>query len=250
VLSGQDGVEARAAVRGIQQVLDRAAGSFRLEYPCDSPTESRWFEMRVFPLSGARSGAVIAHEIITAQKKAEGALRATLEEVKRHDQQMVILNRMNDLLLSCETDQEAYAIIAQTAGTLFAPHAGGLAVNNGVPSELRRVAVWGDPDRLSPFFSLRDCWGLRRGALHEVEPSRNEMDCRHFPHDPPSTYLCAPLNVRGATLGLLHVSASAALTEAQFQELRTLAIAVSESIKLTLSNLRLREALQNRDIEP
>ena len=50
--------------------------------------------------------------------------------------------------------------------------------------------------------------------------------------------------MRGKTLGLLHVSASTTLTEAQLRELQTLLITVSESIKLALSNLKLQEALR------
>jgi hypothetical protein len=53
-------------------------------------------------------------------------LYASLIEVKRHDAQMIALNQMNDLLLSCETREEAYAIIADSAGALFTPYAGGL----------------------------------------------------------------------------------------------------------------------------
>ncbi|HAS51814.1 MAG TPA: hypothetical protein DCS21_08780, partial [Gammaproteobacteria bacterium] len=237
-------VEAQAALRGIEHVLERRQGGFRLQYPCHSPTEARWFEMQVFPLRGSRTGVVIAHEEVTAQKQIEDTLRTSLAEVKRHDAQMMTLNQMNDLLLSCETHEEAYGIIAYSAAALFAPYAGGLAIRNGVPSELRVAAAWGDPNNLSPYFSLHDCWALRRGQLHEVDPAGDEIDCRHFLNDPPKTYLCMPLTVRGVTLGLLHVNASPMLTEAQFQELRTLVVAVSESIKLALSNLTLREALR------
>ena len=47
---------------GIRSVLDGQAQSFSAEYPCDSPTEQRWFRMIVTPyeLQG-RHGAVIAH---------------------------------------------------------------------------------------------------------------------------------------------------------------------------------------------
>ena len=82
-MSGQDGIEAQAALRGIQQVLDRTQRAFRLKYPCNSPTEARWFEMRVFPLSAARQGVVIAHEDITAQKLAEDALRENKDRLQR-----------------------------------------------------------------------------------------------------------------------------------------------------------------------
>ena len=111
-------------------------------------------------------------------------------------------------------------------------------------SDLQVVATWGDSGGLSPFFPVRDCWALRRGQLHEVEPSRHEIDCQHFLDRPPLISLCSPLNVRGKTLSLLHVSASTTLTEAQLRELRTLLITVSESIKLALSNLKLQEALR------
>lgn len=377
-MSGQDGIEAQAALRGIQQVLDRTQRAFRLKYPCNSPTEARWFEMRVFPLSAARQGVVIAHEDITAQKLAEDALRenkdrlqrvldgandgfwdwnivtgeqqinrrwaemlgyelaeiephirsweklvhpddlpqcqaavqahfsgktpryqcehrlrtksgewrwilsrgkiterdaqvrplriagthtdltdrrqmeealrVSLVEVQRHDAQMVMLNRMNDLLLSCETREEAYGIIAESAKALFAHYTGCLAVGAGPGSDLRIVADWGQPDSLSPIFSAHDCWALRRGELHEVGPARDELDCRHFVDRPPPNYLGMPLNVRGEMLGLLHVGASEVLTETQFRELRTLATAVSESIKLALSNLKLQETLREKTL--
>lgn len=89
---------------------------------------------------------------------------------------------------------------------------------------------------------------MRRGELHEVGPARDELDCRHFVDRPPPNYLGMPLNVRGEMLGLLHVGASEVLTETQFRELRTLAIVVSESIKLALSNLKLQETLREKTL--
>jgi GAF domain-containing protein len=181
------------------------------------------------------------HADITERRQMEAALRVSLAVVKRHDAQMIALNRMSDLLLSCRSREETYAIIADSAERLFADVTGALAVVDEAGAELHRVAAWGDPDGLSPTFSLHDCWALRRGQPHEVAPWRTDLDCRHFPEDPPPLSLCLPLTVRGTTLGLLHVSTRDALSEAQFQELRTLAIAVSESIKLALSNLQLQE---------
>jgi hypothetical protein len=174
----------------------------------------------------------------------EEALRISLAEVKRHAAEMIALNEMNDLLSSCETREEAYAIIAESAEVLFSPYAGGLAVKDGAGSDLHRVAAWSGTGDLSPHFSLHDCWALRRGQLHEVTPSRERIDCRHFATRPPPTYLCLPLNVRGMTYGMLHVNAAQTLTEAQLQALRTLSIAVGESIKLALSNLELHEVLR------
>lgn len=90
------------------------------------------------------------HTDLTDRRQMEEALRVSLVEVQRHDAQMVMLNRMNDLLLSCETREEAYGIIAESAKALFAHYTGCLAVGAGPGSDLRIVADWGQPDSLSP----------------------------------------------------------------------------------------------------
>jgi hypothetical protein len=52
-------------------VLGSESLSFELEYPCDSPFETRWFLMRVLPLQGPEGGAVVSHTDITRRKGAE-----------------------------------------------------------------------------------------------------------------------------------------------------------------------------------
>src|SRR5690606_22717492 len=51
---------------GIESVLAGSQRSFSTEYPCHSPEEERWFQMRVKPLKGAR-GVVISHTDISEQ---------------------------------------------------------------------------------------------------------------------------------------------------------------------------------------
>ncbi|MGZ8241889.1 MAG: PAS domain S-box protein, partial [Methylobacter sp.] len=66
--------EANSAIAGIAAVLAGERESFRLEYPCHSPTQQRWFQMTVVPLQGSRRGVVIQHLNITERKQAEGVL--------------------------------------------------------------------------------------------------------------------------------------------------------------------------------
>lgn len=189
------------------------------------------------------------HTDLSERRRMEEALRSSLVAVKRHDAQMVVLNRMNDLLLSCETRQQAYGTIARSARRLFAGCSGGLAIlaEEGV-TEARVVASWGDAPVLPTVFSRMDCWALRRGAIHEISDPAPHAQCLHFAETPPATYFCLPLTVRGETHGLLHVAADTPLTGEQLRELRTLSIAVSESIKLTISNLKLQETLREQAV--
>jgi FOG: GAF domain len=68
--------------------------------------------------------------------------------------------------------------------------------------------------------------------------------CRHFVSQPETSYLCVPLTVQGETLGVFClVGAPAKRSQHQVSQLQ-LAVTVSEAIKLSLSNLKLREELR------
>ena len=189
------------------------------------------------------------HTDITDRRLLEEALCDTLVEAQRQAEQMATLNRMNDLLLSCQTREEAYEIIARGAARLFDGCAGGLAIEpEDASSVLRVMATWGDSTSLPASFSARDCWALRRRAPYELSDPTDGVPCRHFTHPPTHAYLCLPLIVRGETVGLLHLDAGDGLAEERFRELRALALAVGESIKLVLSNLKLQEVLREQAI--
>ncbi len=70
---GEKSEEATPAADGIEDVLRGKRSFFVMEYPCDSPTEKRWFAMYVTPLA-TKGGAVVAHYDITARKQAELAV--------------------------------------------------------------------------------------------------------------------------------------------------------------------------------
>lgn len=65
-----------------KRLLHDRSGDFRLEYPCHSPTEKRWFQMRVSCFhSENKLYIVIAHENISEIKRAEEMLRETRDDL-------------------------------------------------------------------------------------------------------------------------------------------------------------------------
>jgi len=62
--------KAAAAGAGLRQVLAGERSTFSLDYPCDGPSEARWFRLLAAPLTALepqenRSGAVVMHVDIT-----------------------------------------------------------------------------------------------------------------------------------------------------------------------------------------
>jgi two-component system CheB/CheR fusion protein len=69
-LARSTSADAQTVLQGLQRVLAGEQDGFRLTYPCDSPTQKRWFVMDVTPLRPTGStklrGAVVTHMEITA----------------------------------------------------------------------------------------------------------------------------------------------------------------------------------------
>jgi PAS domain S-box-containing protein len=88
-----DEEHATAAVAGLRAVLSGEREQFKLEYPCHSPEERRWFLMRVSPVEvDGERGAVVAHVDITDRKEAE------LAADRRADQLSHLLDRVDGLV--------------------------------------------------------------------------------------------------------------------------------------------------------
>jgi PAS domain S-box-containing protein len=80
--AGDGSGDAERAFAGIQDVLAGKLQSFTMQYPCESATENRWFQMLVTHLAGVTSsGAVITHADITERKWAEDAMRGQRERL-------------------------------------------------------------------------------------------------------------------------------------------------------------------------
>lgn len=185
---------------------------------------------------------------ITERKQMEETLRLAHAELQRHDTRMVILNQMNDLLLSCESREEAYTVISTTAQKLFSPYSGGLAISQRDSPEMLVVASWGDASGMTPRFPASDCWALRRRTPHKINQSAEYLGCKLYQGSTEHPHFCLPLLAGDQTLGLLQVMADSDSVTAQFDEMYNLAMTMSESITLALSNLMLREALREQTI--
>ena len=78
-----DSSEGPDVVAGIQAVIRGEKEHFRLEYPCHSPSEQRWFALTVSRFTGPGPvRVVVAHENVTERKLAEEALQGATERLR------------------------------------------------------------------------------------------------------------------------------------------------------------------------
>jgi diguanylate cyclase (GGDEF)-like protein/PAS domain S-box-containing protein len=73
---------AQKALSAVRAALAGEVDEIAIEYPCHSLSEERWFVLRVTRLEG-HEGAVVAHENITARRRAEQALRETEQTLRQ-----------------------------------------------------------------------------------------------------------------------------------------------------------------------
>jgi PAS domain S-box-containing protein len=81
--AGPCDIESEAAAQGLREVIAGERTSFVMEYPCHSPTEQRWFIMRVTRFGeGAGLRLVVSHDDVTERRIAEEAKQQHAERLR------------------------------------------------------------------------------------------------------------------------------------------------------------------------
>ncbi len=139
---GQESGEAPAVAAGIRAVIDGTRDDFYLEYACHSPSERRWFMLRVTPFPEPSPRRVlVAHVDVTERRLAEEAIRAlnadletrvierTAQYVSAKNRVEAILNSSSDAIILCRVDGTINQA-NRTAETLFGSRAEGDSDSN------------------------------------------------------------------------------------------------------------------------
>jgi diguanylate cyclase (GGDEF)-like protein/PAS domain S-box-containing protein len=199
----------------------------------------------------ARGVVVIARDVSEQKLRQDDLTRLNAdmlahgEELKQRGAEIKQINDLYEVLQACNSQQEAYPIIGSAAAQLFPRDGGALAISVSQTHQMETVAEWGSGARMAASFLLDDCWALRRGQMQEVA-GPGVQSCRHFQSAPACAYICLPLSVRGNLQGLLNLNSP--LGESLGSQQRQLLTTLGEVIKLSLSNLKLRDALRAQAI--
>jgi len=244
----------------------------------------RWHLVRAIPVSDSR-GTVIqwvgsctdiqdqmhAQEVLEEQIKqhtaalmeANSRLEAEMreralaqQELDRHNERMLkeltlrsaratTLAKLAELLQSCAELKDVFSVVAGMAPKIFPDFCGAVLLFNSSRKMLELAVRWSGCTLPADLFESQDCWALRTGHLHYVAAGDPTAPCAHV-HSLDSSYLCIPLLSQGETIGILHFQFTqpGELPDSE----KSLATTFADQIALSVTNLRLREALRNQSI--
>ncbi len=126
---------------------------------------------------------------ISAQKKTE-------ETLLRHNRELRLLSRLSELLQVCHTEQETYDVIQNMCEQFFPLDSGYLAIIDDSRTMLDITRTWGGIIPEIGAFGIEDCWALRRGKLHVIEPPRQVPYAYTFVHQQSTVFVCPNQRLR------------------------------------------------------
>ena len=192
---------------------------------------------------------------VTMQQKYEAELRQTndelqnkFKELKNHTRITEELNNMNGILQACLTTAEALTPIERFAEKLFDDIHGAVYLSTPDTGHMELALRWGEANDNVDLIKKEDCWALRRSQAHTVKDPRDQISCYHYDNAVIEGQICIPLTAQGELIGLITLYSVDSNFKERLTETSRLALSFADHIALSLSNIRLREKLQQQSI--
>ena len=184
-------------------------------------------------------------------KSTEQSLVARLAQLDRSSTDLLLLNRLGEMMQRCSTTEEALQVIAKLGGELFPRDTGTLYRYVESLGVVEREAGWGDAEGAEAAFPVDRCWALRGGTPHFVGDPARDVRCLHLGPDATRASVCLPLAAQGQTIGLLVLAGPRGVQTdggPPLEERRNLAVTLASQVSPALANIRLREILHEQSV--
>lgn len=183
-----------------------------------------------------------------AGSEANQRLRQTVAKLERYSADLAELTRYGGLLQNCLNPAEALALAAQTLSRLL-PGTGGSVYRIRASNDYAEVVEhWGEHAAASAaLLPPEQCWALRRGQPHLLQPPDHTLCCGHIESSAASgtcSCACIPLAAQGVQLGFVHISSP----DPAFLSQLDMVQAAVEQLSMALHNLSLQERLRIQSI--
>ncbi|KPA17530.1 diguanylate cyclase [Candidatus Magnetomorum sp. HK-1] len=195
-------------------------------------------------------------ERTTELEKSNSKLTITVKELEWRTNEILLLNKLGDLLHACDSEEETYQIVINICRQLFPQDSGYLCIFDDTQKVLRIVSSWGESEPEELEFEHNQCWAIRRGKEHFVQDPEVDPICPHLHFYPKDGCLCAPMSAQGEVLGMIHLCIGLTDVSNRTEDTRKhiieskliLVKSMVERYAPSLINLRLRQTLKIQSI--
>ena len=169
-----------------------------------------------------------------------------VDELKQRSQRATMLAKMGELLQSCISREEVFAVALGHAPKIFPAVPGAVAMLDSARNLAEVTGSWSECPIPTPVFERSSCWALRTGHPHLVLAGDPTAPCEHAGRLK-NTYLCIPILAQGETLGVVHFQATEENPNLDPSEL-SFKTTFAGQVGLSIANIKLREALRTQSI--
>jgi diguanylate cyclase (GGDEF)-like protein len=161
------------------------------------------------------------------------------------------LDRFQTLLISSNTMEELYDVVARLCTELF-PGSSGAVYRIAASRNLAdRVGSWNWPEAANGrVLEPQECRAIRTGQPYFLSSDSLEVPCRHTEQLGVAVgrSACLPLSAHGEILGILQLCRFDEVRGPISQSHRTTAVLIAEQLAMAMANLQLREQLRQQSI--
>ncbi|MDX1706163.1 diguanylate cyclase [Pseudidiomarina sp.] len=169
-------------------------------------------------------------------------------QLESADRETRILNSLQSMLVSSNSELEAYAATGRAFERLLPSIPGALYLIAPSRDFAERIIEWNNNIEPVPRFHPEDCRALRLGRVYRASHESAELFCMHADEHELSFSVCIPLVTRDEVLGTLFLAAPKGTSASLNDHELALAKTVAERLSLALSNLRLTEKLRRESV--
>jgi diguanylate cyclase (GGDEF)-like protein/PAS domain S-box-containing protein len=181
-----------------------------------------------------------------ARNELDRQHESMMKELEERSDRATMLAKMGELLQSCLSREEVIAAALGFAPKIFPLARGAVVLLNSARSLAEVIGSWTECQLPAMEFDLTECWALRTGHTHLVDPGDGTARCQHAA-GVECAYLCIPILAQGETLGILHLQSMSDGSHFESAEL-LLKTTFAGQVGLSIANIRLREALRTQSV--
>lgn len=185
--------------------------------------------------------------------RAKGQLEGFVERLHASNTDLRVLNEVDEALHRCQTVEEAFPTVVKAVKRLFPESSGRISCLDDGADCFRVKAQWGEAEHhLDDTFDHDDCPAMAEQTVFFGHGPRTGSGCAELKNIGDKFYYCRPLRFAGVTMGLFHfhygMSAAYDDQEEWQQSRHALASTLAEHMAMGLSNIRLRQKLEEESI--